>query len=175
MPTPFFRLIVALVLLGGVLPATPSRAQAACDDLLIDEADRFYDLGRFDEAVGLLRPCLPRGIRPGAHRFRRRAQATRALRLMALSNYAMRQPPDSTSQWVRGIVKIDRRYQADPEEDPQYFQDLVEALRPPKWYQKTWVQIGGGFVVGSVVSYLLFKPGPETLPGPEDIFTPPGN
>ena len=157
--------ILALVLVGCLLPATPGQAQTACDDTLLDEADRLYDLGRFDETVELLNPCLPEP----ASNFRRRAQATQALRLMALSYYARREPPDSTRQWVRRLVRLDRGYRADPEEDPLFFQYLVDALRPPRWYQRRWVQIGGGLVVGAAVGCLVTRCLSKTidpLPGP---------
>lgn len=174
MPDALFKPILTLALLACVLPAMPARAQATCDDALLTDASQSYDLGLFDEAIGTLKPCLPGRLRRGEQHFRGRGQATQALRLMALSYYAKREP-DSTRQWVERLVKRDRGYQADPLEDPLFFQYLVDDLRPPRWYQKTWVQIGGALVVVGVVSYLLFKSEPSPLPGPEDVFRPPDN
>ncbi len=162
------------MLLGGVLPATAqAQAETACDEILLDEANRLYDLGRFEETVGTLKPCLPGDFRLREQHFRRRSQTSQALRLMALSSYALRQPSDSTRQWVRKLVKFDRRYRVDPEEDPLFFQYLVDDLRPPRWYQRRWVQIGGALVVGGVASYLIFKPEPDPLPHPGETFRPP--
>ena len=174
---PFFIHLLALVLIGCVLPATTARAQEEieCDDVRLGKANNRYNFGLFDEAVDLLKPCLPGDFRLRMQRFRRKSQATQALRLLALSSYALREPPDSTRAWVRKLVRFNRRYQADPEEDPLFFQNLVDELRPPRWYQKRWVQIGGAFVVGSVVGYVLLKPGPDPLPDPGETFRPPGN
>ena len=170
MPKPFLLYILALGLLGGVLPPAAAQAQAAiaCDEMLLDEANGLYDLGRFDETIEKLKPCLPGRFRLGEQHFRGR-QATQALRLMALSSYAMRQPPDSTSQWVQKLVKLDRRYQADPEEDPLFFQYLVDDLWPSRWYQRRWVQIGGVLIVGGLVGCWLggcFENEIQPLPGP---------
>lgn len=166
MCTRSIRLLFTLVLVGCALPVW---AQSACDEVRLDEAALFYDLGRFDDAEAMLRPCLPGRIRRGDQRFGKRASATRALRLMALASYARREPPDSTSQWVRRLVTLDRRYRADPEEDPLFFQYLVEELRPPRWYQRRWVQAGGVLLVGGLVGCLLggcFEKTIDPLPGP---------
>ena len=158
--------ILMLLLVGGAAAATPVWAQTECDEMLLDEANRLYDLGRVDDTIDLLHPCLSGRLRPGSIAFRRRAQATQALRLMALSSYARRDPPDSTRQWVRRIVKLDRGYRADPEEDPLFFRVLVDELRPPRWYQRRWVQIG--LVAGvSAAVYCIVQCGKaDPLPGP---------
>jgi len=174
MHTSAFKPILALVLIGWALPAATAHAQAACDEILLSQAGQSYDLGRFDETVSALRPCLPGRHKRGEKHFRRK-QAPQALRLMALSYYAQQAPPDSTRDWVREIVKLNPRYQTAPDEDPLFFQHLVEELRPPRFYQRRWVQIGGALVVGAVVSYVLLKPEPESLPHPGDVFGPPGN
>ncbi len=158
-----------LVLIGSTLPAASAYAQTTCDDVRLNDANRLYDLGFFDEVSDTLKTCLPGRIRPGTPRFRRRSQATQALRLMALSSYARREPTDSTAQWIKKLVTLDRRYRADPEEDPLFFQDLVDDLRPRRLYQKRWFQIVGGGLIGAGAACLMLgchKKNPSPLPGP---------
>ena len=162
--------IPALVLIGSVLPAVAAaQAQPACNDVRLNDANRLYDLGFFEEVADTLKTCLPGRIRPGVPRFRRRSQATQALRLMALSSYARREPADSTEQWIKKLVTLDRRYRADPEEDPLFFQTLVDDLRPRRFYQKRWVQVGGALVVGGLIGCVVagcFEKTIAPLPGP---------
>ena len=174
-------LLLSGLLLGGLLAAGPAHAQAppadagpACDDALLDAADRYYDLGRFDEAIAALTPCLPGRPRSGEPHFRTRSRATSALRLVALSHLARREP-ETAKRWVEQLMKLDRRYSYDEAEDPLYFQVLVEELRPPIWYQKRWVQAGGALVVGAAIGYFAFRPEPQALPHPGDVFGPPDN
>lgn len=158
-----------LVLIGGTLPPVTAPAQTVCDDVRLNDANRLYDLGFFDEVSDTLKTCLPGRLRPGEQRFRRRSQATQALRLMALSSYARREPADSTAQWIKKLVTLDRRYRADPEEDPLFFQNLVDDLRPRRFYQKRWVQIGTGVLLGGLVTCALagcFEKEITPLPGP---------
>ena len=165
----FLKAFMMLVLIGCLRPAVTAQAQTACDDVRLNDANRLYDLGFFDEVSDTLQTCLPGRIRPGGQRFRRRSQATQALRLMALSSYARREPADSTRQWIKQLVTLDRRYRADPEEDPLFFQNLVDDLRPRRFYQKRWVQIGTGVLVGGLAVCVLagcFEKKITPLPGP---------
>ena len=159
-----------LMLIGSLWPAAAmAQAQPVCNDVRLNDANRLYDLGFFEEVSDTLKTCLPGRIRPGTQRFRRRSQATQALRLMALSSYARREPADSTEQWIKKLVTLDRRYQADPEEDPLFFQTLVDDLRPRRFYQKRWVQVGGALVVGGLIGCVVagcFEKTIAPLPGP---------
>ena len=138
----------------------PEQAQNA-----LEEAQRLYRLELFIEAVQLLAPCVPLLDKP---------LKIEALRLMAIAHYESGEP-DSSRQWVRQLVRrVDRGYRVDLAEDPLFFQDLVRQLRP-KWYQKRWVQVSGGVVLGVVLGYVLFRPEvrpPGPLAGPP-VFPPP--
>lgn len=130
----------------------------------IEEAEREYEAGQISQAITSLRPCW--------QKLGEKVDRLQALRLLALL-YLEDGQPDSARQHVKSLLEIDRRYRTDRNNDPVYFRTMVDELRPPPWYMKKWVWAVGGVAVGGVVSYFVFRPGPEPLPSPEGLWPPP--
>ena len=164
--------MLMLVLLWGTVPMAAVLAQdLACQrdpgvaqDSLAS-AQRLFGLELYDEVVRALGPCVP---------ALDRASQREALRLLAISYYETGEQ-EVARRTVRQLVRsVDRRYPEDNEDDPLYLREWVAALRP-KWYENTWVQIGGVAVVGGVLSFILLQPEnrpPEPVAGPP-LFPPP--
>ena len=163
MGTAWFKRVLIVAVIGGM--AAPALAQNCLDD-----AQRRYDNRRLSEAIFLLEDCKSQGWPSLDTR-----QKTTALRLLAISYFATREP-ESARESVRLLLREDDDYEANPDEDPLFFQAWVDELRPKAWHQKWWVRIGGGAVLGGVLVFALTG-GKKTqpLPGPGDFFPPSGN
>ncbi len=167
MKTRCFSRVLVLILLGGIVPTTPMLAQVqqdqpeACDEGLLIQADRLYDLGFFPEVIALLDPCFPED-------FPTKEQNTRALRFAALAYYVM-DDLNKARQTIADLISVDRRYRADSETDPLFFQAQVEELRRPRFYQKRLFQLVAAAALGGGGAWLLLSQG-----GSEPLLPPPG-
>ncbi len=154
----WLRGVLGLIVIACMAP--PTLAQNC-----LDEAQISYRNMRLSEAIGVLEDCRGRQW-PDLET----SQKTAALRLLAISYFASRDSVLATGAVVE-LLGEDRGYRTDPDGDPEFFQRWVGELRPKAWYQKRWIQITGGLLIGGTVGYLLFKP--ETkLPLPGDFFPP---
>ncbi len=162
----YYRYIPMLVLFYGALLPAPVRAQAACNDDTLAEANRRYELDFWHQAIDLVEPCLPK-------KFETNLQRVQAHRLVALAYYELGDL-DASELWIKRMMRIDGRYAVDPD-DPQFFRDNVEDLRPKKWYQKRWLRLGIPTIAAGVASYFVFRPQDESpvLPLPQPLPLPP--
>ncbi len=158
------RHALVLALMACMVPAATALAQEACDDstraaLALREAQDSFNLAKTNETIRLLTPCFSRG------RVFGEGNEQEALRLLALSLYYNDQPEwaDTTVRWL--MKKVDLKYRANPDRDPLFFQDLVKKYKQ-RFYQKTWVQVAFGAVVGGTLGFLFSRTSPEDLPGP---------
>lgn len=160
-PLPMF--LIALLLLQPLSVLSPGglRAEEPCGENRLFDARRHYELGRFQETIRTLRPCMPDG-------FDNLRDRVRANHLMAVSFIAT-DYPDSARVYVKAILKINPRYQADLDDgDPQLLAEMLETERPSrrKWL---WGLAGGALVGAGVLTYIVIdnatdKPG--QLPDP---------
>jgi len=160
--------ILSSLLLFGLIAVAPRAiyAQESCTPLVLQNATRAYEFGRFNEAFGLLNPCVPSG-------FSAKADQTEAYRLLALSQLAL-DSPTTARDLTRQLLQIDSSYRANSATDPLMFVQMVDDLRP-KWH--TWMYRGNGWkswtgrtlLVGAIVSVPLLlqtDPVPDLPPPP---------
>jgi len=146
------HLLITACLAIALGASSSAHAQETCNALMLQNANRAYEFGRFQDAVDLLDPCLPDG-------FDSKTEKTDALRLVALAHLALDSEPQARDI-TRQILRLDSRYRANPAQDPLLFVDMVNDLRP-KWY--TWMYKGNGWkswtgrtlLVGAMVSVPL--------------------
>ena len=137
----------------------------ACNASSLNAASSAYDVGMFDHAIVRLKPCLPNG-------FEQKDDRIGAYRLLALS-YIVTDSLDQARSSIRQLVRADRKYEPDLENDPPLFADMVQDAKPA-WY--TWFYQGGSApqwigraaIVGAAVSlpFLLKSETVEPLPEP---------
>jgi hypothetical protein len=158
----------ACVLLSTLcLPIAAQDVGTTCDSGLLVTASARYDVGLFDDAIRRLKPCVPNG-------FEDKNDRIGAYRLLALS-YIVTDSLDQARSSVRQLVKSDRKYEPDLENDPPLFADMVQDAKPA-WY--TWFYqgnsvpqwIGRAAIVGAAVSLPFLLKGETVQPLPE----PPG-
>jgi len=144
-------------------------AQAACDASRLEQAVSTYDFGRFNQTFTLLKPCVPDG-------FGGKEQRVSAYRLMALS-YVATDSLDQARDWVRQLLRVDSRYDPNPQVDPPVFTTMVSDAKP-RWYTWLWrgnewyKWAGRGVLAAGAASlpFLLQGDTPEPdLPGPPDF------
>jgi len=141
-----------LLLFFGAVTPHQTQAQDACSAIILQNATRAYEFGRFQETFRLLNPCVPSG-------FQVKTDQTDAFRLIALSHLAM-DSPTAARDITRQLLRFDSRFRANQATDPLLFVDMVNDLRP-KWY--TWMYKGNGWkswtgrtlLVGAIVSVPL--------------------
>ncbi len=141
----------------GQVGATP--AQSNCKD----RAEREYEAGQISQAITALEVCWPS--------LDKKTDRLQALRLLALS-YIEDGQPDLAERPVVLLLKEDRGYRPDSLNNPVYFRNLVDELRPPPWYKKKWVLGLSGAIAGGVIGYLVLRPGDAPLPEPT-VWPPP--
>ncbi|MGA7306236.1 MAG: hypothetical protein WBW88_15265 [Rhodothermales bacterium] len=137
---------------------------AACDGGVLNTAASKYDVGLFDRTIGQLKPCFPNG-------FEGKDERIGALRLLALS-YIVTDSLEQARSSIRQLVKADRKFQPDLENDPPLFADMVQRAKPA-WY--TWFYqgssvpqwIGRAAIVGTAVSLPFLLKGNTVQPLPE--------
>ena len=164
-PAPF----AILYLLSSILLISSAAAQAACDASRLEQAVSTYDFGRFNQTFALLRPCVPDG-------FGGKEQRVSAYRLIALS-YVATDSLDLARDWVLQLLRVDSRYDPDPQRDSPMFTAMVSDVKP-RWYAwlwrgNEWYKWAGRSVLAVGVASLPFLlknqtpdlPGPPTLPG----------
>lgn len=158
---------VALSLLLGPwngLMAQEDAVAVSCDVGVLNAATGRYDVGLFDDTIGRLKPCLPNG-------FQEKDERIGAYRLLALS-YIVTDSLDQARSSVKQLVRADRKYQPDRDNDPPLFADMVQDAKPA-WY--TWFYqgssvpqwIGRAAIVGTAVSLPLILKTETILPLPE--------
>ena len=164
-PAPF----AILYLLSSILLISSAAAQAACDASRLEQAVSTYDFGRFNQTFALLKPCVPDG-------FGGKEQRVSAYRLMALS-YVATDSLEQARAWVRQLLRVDSRFDPDPQADPPVFTAMVSDVKP-RWYSwlwrgNAWYKWAGRSVLAAGVASLPFLlknqtepdlPGPPVLP-----------
>ena len=130
-------------------------AQAICENLL-DDADKRFALGRFEEALKFADRCSQGGAPRVDQRIR-----IHELRGLA---YVVWDYPDSVKLQVHNLLTLDPLYAANPEKDPFLFREMIDQLRPQylKRSRKTGWWIGGGAV--TVAAAALILTGKEKAP-----------
>lgn len=164
-----YKIILALAVC--VFPVCSMAAQESivvqevCDDDKLQEAGRAYDLGRFEEVVWRLRPCLENS-------FSSKEQNKQAYRLATLAHFEL-DNRDASRDLIDKLLKVDRKYQA-LSGDPHFFQAQLDAQRPKALIKKPWFWVGAAALVSGGV-YLLTRPsgGLPELPGPPSDPPPP--
>ncbi len=131
---------------------------------LLKNADNKFALGRFEEAMELAERCLNKSEPTNV-------QEIRIHELQALSFIAT-DYLDSSEYQVRNLLKLNPNYQANPDEDPLVFLEMIDQLRPQflKSRRKIWLWLAGGGVASSTAAVFLLK-GKEKAPRLPD---PPG-
>ena len=172
----WFRRTLALALMVSTVAPAMVRAQETCDDPMraLRDARRSYERMQTSETIRLLEACRELGVFDDDPAFdedqKREAlrQRQEALRLLALS-YFVRNEPVAADTTVRYLMKwVAPNFRANPNEDPIFFQDLVNKYRP-RWYKKTWVRVtvlGGVAVIGGVLGIVLSDKDPPPLRDP---------
>lgn len=146
------------------LMAQDESQTASCNSGVLNTATSQYDIGLFDQTIGELKHCLPNG-------FERKDERIGAYRLLALS-YIVTDSLEQAKSSVRQLVKTDRKYRPDLENDPPLFADMVQHAKPA-WY--TWFYQGGSVpqwigraaIVGTAVSLPFLLKGNTVPPLPE--------
>jgi hypothetical protein len=147
----FFQ-IFCLVSFFSVIVITISSstlfAQQNCESLLND-ADKRFALGRFEEALKFADRCLQGGAPKVDQKIR-----IHELRGLA---YVARDYPDSVKLQVHNLLTLNPLYAANPEEDPLLFREMIDQLRPQylKRSRKTGWWIGGGAVTVAAAAIIL--------------------
>ena len=162
---------------------TDTFAQAGCTEEL-SQAEERYNLGRFDEVIGLVNTCLEKEGVPDV-------ELRQAYRLMGLSYLGKRLEGDARTS-IRQLLELVPNYEPDPDLDPPPFIAMVEYVRSEieteslaaaeeaqqivqtkkkRW--RKWLLIGGAVVGGGAVALALSGAGsgssaiasPPSLPG----------
>ena len=156
-----------ILLLGssGLVLGQDGSTAGLCDLAALTDANSRYEIGMFDQTIGRLKPCLPNG-------FKDRDERVGAYRLLALS-YIVTDSLEQARSSVRQLVRADRKYRPDIENDPPLFTDMVQDAKPA-WY--AWFYQGGSApqwigrapIVGAAVSlpFLLKEETVQPLPEP---------
>ncbi len=147
--------------------AQSQAGSTGCDASVLANAGSQYNVGLVDETIGRLKQCVPSG-------FSDKAERVEAYRLLALS-YIVTDSLDQARSSVRQLVRADRKYQPNLENDPPLFADMVQDAKPA-WY--TWFYqgssvpqwIGRAAIVGTAASLPFLLKGETVQPLPE----PPG-
>ncbi len=149
------------ILLIGML-ATPALAQDNCKVQINSAADNF-EIGRADDVIRLLDPCLENDDIEKDDRVE-------MYRLLSLSYLAKRDSVTAYS-FVETLIKTNRRFKSRTITDDPQFKVWVDELRP-KWHQR-WIWRGAiaGGLAGTVfgIRALTMEDDPLPLPpsGPQ--------
>jgi len=174
---------LALLLMSVVFVSsfTNAPAQENCKTQL-QQAEKAYDNGRFDETIALLDPCLKRGEFDETDK-------KYAYRLLSLT-YLSKNYVDQAKESIRKLLELVPAFEPDPEQDPPTFTNMVKEMkreiRPtqpepapiipdqpesqPKEVKKKgggakWLLIGGGVaVLGAGAAVALGGKGGTTPP-----------
>ncbi len=125
------KILSIILLCVGItgIPSGTANAQTMCSALILQNATRAYEFGRFHSTFELLNPCLATG-------FSARTDRTDAYRLVALSYLAT----DSLAQartTLRQLLRYNSRFRSNPATDPVLFTQMVDDLKPT-WYSWLW-------------------------------------
>lgn len=160
------------VLLVGATFVRPVHAQQGNCPEILQTAQSNYDLGRFDDVISLLQPCLDSTAFSDEER-------RRAYRLMGLS-YLAKDAENDAREAVKNLLELVPNYQTNPVEDPPTFVRMVEDVRremgtreqpsteptpPPQRPTQAksgggigkWLLIGGGVAAAAVIAYFLLR------------------
>lgn len=114
------RMLAGIIIIGFAWPAASTLAQANCVTALSD-ATKSYRAGRYDEAVRLLKTCLPNKSMPEAEKIG-------GYRLLALCYLAKDNQLEAETA-ARQLLALQPAYKESPPQDPQPFIDLVKKVR----------------------------------------------
>ena len=115
-------LIIAIVVLPipGITTITVVQAQDDCTEQL-NQAEQFYNTGRFDDAEKIIENCLANGDMD-------REQKLRAYRLLGLT-YIAKDLEAEARDTVSKLLEMVPNYQTDPVQDPPPFRTLVDEVK----------------------------------------------
>lgn len=115
-------LIVAIVILPipGISTISAIQAQDDCTEQL-NQAEQFYNTGRFDDAEKIIENCLENGNMD-------REQKLRAYRLLGLT-YIAKDLEAEARDTVSKLLEMVPNYQTDPVQDPPPFRNLVDEVK----------------------------------------------
>ncbi len=168
MPHSLRFVLLSLFLVGSISSfSLPVLAQQRNCSEILRTAQQDYDLGRFDDVITNLQPCLDD---TGLSEEERR----RGYRLMGLS-FLGKDAENDARDAVKLLLELVPNYQPNPVEDPPTFVQMVEEIRqemdspsPPSNPSNTaqagsgggikkWLLIGGGVAAAAVVAILLLS------------------
>ncbi|MBD3275649.1 MAG: hypothetical protein GF372_10075 [Candidatus Marinimicrobia bacterium] len=115
-------LIIAIVVLPvpGITTISVVQAQDDCTEQL-NQAEQFYNTGRFDDAEQIIENCLENGTMD-------REQKLRAYRLLGLT-YIAKDLEAEARDTVSKLLEMVPNYQTDPVQDPPPFRNLVDEVK----------------------------------------------
>ena len=111
-----FKVILILMML--LISNFPARAQG-CSDVTLEDARKFYEMGRFPEVISTLRPCLASGFND--------KQKIEAHRLLAFTHLAIDSIAAAYGEAAR-IFRLNPNYEANLF-DPPAFIDMVNQMK----------------------------------------------
>ncbi|MBP6977108.1 MAG: TonB-dependent receptor [Bacteroidales bacterium] len=111
-----------LIILLGLSGGSVLWSQMECGQILLEEGQKCYENGRFEELVSLIGPCLEGGFS--------REELVQAYRLLALSHMA-NDDIDGAREMIEKILALDPLYTPNLLFDPTRYVQIVESMRRP--------------------------------------------
>ncbi len=152
--------LVVVLILHPVAGAV-AQIKGGCEENINEAEKKFYD-GFFDDAINILNQCL-------AEKDITIQQKARVHELLA-KTYLGKDYLDQAENTIRKLLELVPTYTANPERDTPTFIELVqkvksegkkEEVEKKAWYKNTWVWIAAGGVVVAVIAVVIISSGNE--------------
>ncbi len=144
------------ILLLGLL-APPAFAQTNCKVQINNAADNF-EIGRADDVIRLLDPCLENALIEKDDRVE-------MYRLLSLS-YLVKRDSVTAFGYVKDLINTNSRFKSRTITDDPQFKQWVQELRP-KWHERwLWRGVVAGGLAGTYFGVRALTAQDEPLPFP---------